>query len=239
MTDPRSRALPLTGLVPLLAFVLAGCSDATGPGDEVVFVFDFDADASGWTADFTDFPEEQEDDVEFEAGVRELPEPLEGRALFQRGNNISDDLFMYFRHRVSGLEPGAAYRARFRAEIASEIGEGCDVGTGVSVFVKGGASRTEPTRVVEDGQVRLSVDKGNQQNDGANALLLGDIRNGEPGCGEEVPFATETVTRDDTITVTADDEGRLWLFLGTESAFEVAHELFFTSFRVTLEPVSG
>lgn len=182
MTDPRSRAFTLTGLVPLLA----GCSDATGPGDEVVFDFDFDVDASGWTADFTDFPEGQADEVEFQAGVRELPEPFEGRALFQRGNNISDDLFMYFKH-----------------------------------------------------QVRLSVDKGNQQNGGANALVLGDIRNGEPGCGEEVPFATETVTREDTITVTADDHGRLWLFLGTESAFEVAHELFFTSFRVTLEPVSG
>ena len=106
--------------------------------------------------------------------------------------------------------------------------------------MKAGAAETEPVRVVDDrGIVRLSVDKGNQRNSGTNALLLGDIRNGEPGCGDEVPFAEATVTLDRTITVQADDGGGLWLFFGTESAFEVAHQLHFTELRVSLEQVGG
>lgn len=226
--------------VALGLLLLGGCEDATGPDDDVVLTFDFDRDTAGWTADFVDFPEGRDDDVGFEAGVRELPDPLEGRALFHRGLNISDDLFMYFKRRETGLEPGATYRARFEVEIASDIGQGCDVGAGPNVFVKAGASRVEPVRTVdEDGIVRLSVDKGNQRNSGEAAVLLGDVRNGEPGCGEGVPFATETVASEERITVIADEQGGVWLLLGSESAFEVAHQLFFTELVVTLTRVSG
>lgn len=241
----RSRPLPLrrTALAAVLLVApvaLAGCSETTGPGDVRQLDFDFRTDPSGWEADFTDFPEGRDEDVGFEAGIRPLPDPLEGQSLFHRGLNISDDLFMYFKRRVDGLDPGARYRASFEVAFVSGIGEDCDVGTGPNVVVKAGAASTEPVRTVdEDGIVRLSVDKGSQTNSGENALVLGDIRNGEPGCGEEVPFAEETVTVEETITVTADGEGRLWLLLGTESAFEVAHALHFTGLEVALERVGG
>jgi len=224
----------------VVALGLAGCSDATAPSETRQLDFDFRADPSGWTADFTDFPEGRAADVGFEAGVRSLPDPLEGSSLFHRGNNFSDDLFMYFKHRIEGLEPEARYRARFEVSFASDEGEDCGVGKAPNVVVKAGAAATEPSRVVdEDGIVRLSVDKGSQRNSGENALVLGDIRNGEPGCGEEVPFAEETVSVEETISVSADGDGRLWLLLGTESAFEVAHQLHFTELRVTLERVGG
>ena len=223
-----------------LSLLLTGCGDATGPGDDVVLTFDFDRKTAGWTADFVDFPEGRDADVGFEAGVRELPDPLDGRALFHRGLNISDDLFMYFKRRETGLEPGTPYRARFEVEFVSDVGEGCDVGVGPNVFLKAGASRVEPVRTVDgDGNVRLSVDKGNQRNSGDAAVLLGDIRNGEQGCGDGVPFATETVTSDERITVTADEQGGVWLLFGSESAFEVAHELFFTQLVVELTRVWG
>lgn len=219
-----------------LAAGLAGCSETTAPPDGRQLDFDFRTDPSGWEADFTDFPEGRDGDVNFEAGVRPLPDPLEGQSLFHRGDNFSDDLFMYFKRRVDGLEPGTRYRAGFEIGFASDEGQDCDVGTGPNVVVKAGAAATEPVRVVDDrGNVRLSVDKGSQRNPGENALVLGDIRNGQPGCGDDLPFAEETVTVEETITVPADDDGGLWLFFGTESAFEVAHELYFTELRVRLE----
>lgn len=227
----------------VLAFVaagLAGCSETTAPPDARLLDFDFRSDPSGWEADFTDFPEGRDADVGFEAGVRPLPDPLEGSSLFHRGDNISDDLFMYFKRRADGLEPGARYRASFEVRFASDAGEDCQLGKAPNVVVKAGAAETEPTRVVdEDGIVRLSVDKGSQTNSGENALVLGDMRNGEPGCGEEVPFAEETVTGEGTINVAADDDGGLWLFFGSESAFEVTHELYFTELQVSLERVGG
>lgn len=239
----RSGATPLrrsvlAATLAVAVAALAGCSETTAPGDARQLDFDFRTDPSGWEADFTDFPEGRGEDVGFEAGVRELPDPLEGSSLFHRGNNFSDDLFMYFKRRIEGLEPGTSYRAGFEIRFASDEGQDCGVGTGPNVVVKAGAAATEPVRVVDDrGNVRLSVDKGGQRNSGANALVLGDIRNGEPGCGDDLPFAEETVTVEETITVTADGDGRLWLFFGTESAFEVAHGLYFTELRVRLEDV--
>lgn len=240
MNGNRPRdAFALLATLAAVAAAQAGCSGSAGPPDGTRLDFDFRSDPSGWEADFTDFPAGRDDDVGFEAGIRELPAPLEGRALFHRGTNISDDLFMYFKHRVPGLEPGARYRASFRVEIASDRGQDCVIGGG-NIYVKAGASGTEPVRVVDErGSVRLSVDKGNQRNSGENALLLGDIRNGHPGCGDEVPYATEELTREETITVSADDSGGLWLFFGSESAFEISHELFFTELRVTLREVGS
>lgn len=240
VSTPGETRGAVTAVAAAAALALAGCGGATAPGDEVRFDFDFRSDPSGWEADFTDFPEGRDEDVNFEAGVRELPDPLEGTALFHRGLNISDDLFMYFKRPVSGLEPGARYRASVEVEIASDVGQDCSVGVGPNVFVKAGAAGTEPVRVVDErGNVRLSVDKGNQRNSGENALLLGDIRNGRPGCGDDVPFATRTLAGEETLTVSADENGDLWLFLGSESAFEVAHGLRFTEFRVTLRRAGG
>lgn len=241
MTDSTFHAslaprIAVFGALLILAAALAGCSETTAPTDARQLDFDFRADPSGWEADFTDFPEGRAGDVGFEAGVRPLPDPLEGQSLFHRGANISDDLFMYFKRRIEGLDPGTRYRVGFEVRFASDEGQDCDVGTGPNVVVKAGAAASEPVRVVDDeGVVRLSVDKGSQRNPGENALVLGDIRNGQPGCGDDLPFAEETVTVEETITVPTDDDGGLWLFFGTESAFEVPHELHFTELRVRLE----
>ncbi len=239
-TAPTPRRAAALAVLLAAAAGLAGCSDATAPPEARQLDFDFRDDPSGWEADFTDFPEGRGGEVGFEAGPRPLPDPLGGPSLFHRGNNFSDDLFMYFKRRVEGLEPGTRYRAGFEIRFASDVGENCEVGVGTNVVVKAGAAATEPTRVVdENGDVRLSVDKGSQRRSGENALTLGDVRNGRPGCGEAVPFAEETVTVEETIAVRADDGGGLWLFFGTESAFEVPHDLYFTELHVRLEPAGG
>lgn len=232
------RPAPAAAL-PLLAWVaMAGCGTLE-PEDRFVFNFDFRQEDHGFEADFTDYPVGREEDVEFVADHRPLPPPLDdqGSALFHSGANISDDLFMYFKRRVEGLDPGTAYRATFTLEFASDIGQECTVGVGANVHLKAGASRVEPVGVVQDGDVRLNVDKGEQANRGEAALLLGDMRNGEPGCGEEVPFALQSrESGGENVVVTADDQGRAWLFFGSESAFESPHELFFASLRVVMRP---
>lgn len=217
--------------------ILVGACDATGPEDRVVVAeFQFAESDRGFQAGFTDYPVGREEDVGFVADHRPLPAPLtdQGNALFHSGLNISDDLFMFFERRLEGLRPGATYRATFTLEFASEIGEDCTVGVGTAVLLKAGASAVEPVPVVEDGDVRLNVDKGNQANRGESAVMLGDIRNGEPGCGDEVPFALETVDDGgESVTVSADEDGGVWVFFGSESAFEVGHELYFTRFQAT------
>lgn len=226
-------------VIALVAF-LAGCdsNDPSEPGQPVIHDFDLGNNAADWKADFADYPQGREADVDFVAGLRTLPEELEGdSALYHRGHNISDDLFMYFVRPIDGLEPGALYQASFRLDFASNHGEDCAFGVGSSVYLKAGASTIEPVgRPDSTGMIRLNIDKGQQRNSGSNALLLGDIRNGRPGCDGKAPFAVATRESEEaTISVETDELGRLWLFFGSESAFETAHELYFTRFRVELE----
>lgn len=235
----RRPAPPLSGLA-LLA--LAGCT-GTGPSGEITFDFDFSADAQGFEAAFTDVAVDQVEAVEFQSGHRPLPAPLEGGGLYQFGVNVSDDLFMFFRRRVVALEPGRTYRTSFTVEIASAVQEGCAVGVGTSVWVKAGAAAQRPERVVESPaggspRYRLSVDKGEQASRGEAAVVLGDMRNGLPGC----PATGATWNRKSladpgaTVDVTADPDGGVWLFFGSESGFEVPHELFFTRLGARLVP---
>lgn len=224
----------------LAAFLLLGCdsNNSSDPTRPIVHDFDFTEEAAGWEADLVDYPEGREEDVSFTAGIRDLPEPLgSGSALYHSGVNISDDLFMYFKQRIGGLEPTTTYRASFRLDFASNHGQDCTFGVGSSVYLKTGASQIEPMGSPDSsGIIRLNVDKGQQRNSGANALLLGDIRNGQPGCDATAPFAIATrESEGETISVQSDDQGRLWLFFGSESAFESVHELYFTRFRAELE----
>jgi hypothetical protein len=226
----------------LLVLGLLACDDATGPGEDLVLDFDFSAGDQGFVGDFSDVAVVQADEVGFVGEHRTLPEPLQGGGLFHSGLNISDDLFMYFTRRVTGLEPGAAYRATFELEIATDVGEGCTIGVGAGVLVKAGAATEEVRRVVVQGngqeEYRLSVDKGEQANDGEAGVIVGDIRNGLPGCDDDIAFHREEVTAPGkTVDVQADAQGGIWVYFGTESTFEVRHSTYFTRFRVGLTPL--
>ncbi len=89
------------------------------------------------------------------------------------GNNHSDDLWMYHKGHVAGLEPNRRYTVRFEVEIATSVASGC-VGVGGApgedVTVKAGASTIEPGAVIIGGDWRMNIDKGQQANGGENAL---------------------------------------------------------------------
>ena len=218
-----------------MALLLLGCDSSTPPSPRSVYEFDFRSDTAGWVAGLADYPAGREDDVGFVADHRALPDPLgPAPAFYHRGDNISDDLFMYFARRVGGLEPATVYHVSFRLEFASSYGQDCTVGAGSSVFLKAGASTIEPVAAADSlGMVRLNIDKGQQQNGGANAVLLGDVRNGLPGC-IGVPYGRASRAGGETIAVRSSNAGDLWLLFGSESAFESVHELFFMRLRVDL-----
>ena len=160
------------------------------------------------------------------------------KALYQSGFNASDDLLMYFKHRLVGLDPGATYDAAFEVRIVSNVHEGCDAGVGPLVSVKAGASPVEPQRTTVNGYYVLNVDTGDgAMADGAAALRLGDIRNGLPGCpsGSLPQYAEKTLTSGSrTLPVTAAPDGSVWLLIATDSAFESQHHVYFTAVNVTM-----
>jgi hypothetical protein len=234
----RKNAVPYRLLpVLLLLFVLHGCGGSSS-GEEVLI--DFTLGSQGWMAGFSDYPVGQEKFFELDAGYRPLPAPLDamGSALFITGNNHSDDLFMFYKGKIGGLEPGKSYRASFTVEFATNVPQGC-VGIGgspgESVFVKGGASEVEPVAVNAGGYYRMNVDKGEQSNGGASAVVLGDVANSQD-CGIKAPqWELKTVSGGGAVEVTADAEGSLWLFVGTDSGFEGTTSLYYTNVRAILD----
>lgn len=218
-----------------------------GPGP-VLVSFDFRNGAAGWEAGFADYPLANE--VEFDLLAELAPIPPEtgssGTAFRISGNNRSDDLFMYLKVRLGrtdGLRPDTEYDLTFTLRFASNAPSGC-VGIGgapgESVFLKAGASGDEPlTLVDDDGWVRMTVDKGNQAQEGPAGANAGDIANGVP-CDEvdpaNPPFVSRQVVFTSPYRGVADSAGDLWILVGTDSGFEGRTTLYYQRIAINLTP---
>jgi hypothetical protein len=222
---------------------LSGCSDdPRDPSEPLTARADFSTGQHGWTAGFADYPVGNDAIFRLESDYRNLPAPLDTSqgALYISGVNRSDDLWMYWKGQIVGLAPNTRYRASFDVEFATNVPSGCiGVGgsPGESVWVKAGAAMIEPESVVVNDWYRMNVDKGNQSNGGQNAVVLGDVANSQ-SCGQQPQWELKLVSSMETIEVTADADGRVWLFVGTDSGFESRTEVFYTRLEVTFEPLS-
>jgi hypothetical protein len=209
----------------------------------IVFSWDFSEGIQGWQGGFADYPLGQEDFFNLDFGLRSLPSNLgDERALFITGDNRSDDLFMYFRNQITGLTPNTNYSVNFDLELASNAPDG-SIGIGGSpansVFLKAGATLTEPLAIVDDpndSNIRLNIDKGNQGQGGRDTVILGDIAKPDDGT-----FDYALITRNNNaeqFIFRTDDLGNAWLYFGTDSGFEGTTALFYTNFQAKFTPQS-
>lgn len=225
--SPRRAPLVLlvTSLLALLAHAGPGFAAPSVPRSRVVSI-DFARGAQSWVGDFADYPDGSEAFYELESGIAPLPDGLRGgaSAMRLRGNNHSDDLFLFARGPVDGLVPGAKYDVRIDLVLASNapagaIGIGGAPGEGV--WVKAGATTAEPTTTADrDGFVLLDADKGNQSVGGANATVIGDLAVKTPIDAPRYELKRIAWGRRPPLPVVADGNGRAWLFAGADSGFE-------------------
>ena len=231
------------------ALVLPGCNRGADAADPLSFEFDFAEDDHGWTGDFTDLPADYDPDLyqlRFDHVVRPA-EVGEGKALMLSGRNASDDLFMYVRKGLTaadGIEPDTTYRISFEVEFATDAPAGA-VGIGgppgEAVWVKVGAAPVEPLPVEEidmgdELYWLLNVDKGRQNEDGENALRIGDVAKEHDDQFEVYELKTLD-NADEPLEISSDGEGNLWIFVGTDSGFEGTTTLYYTNISVELVPV--
>ncbi|HSB19783.1 MAG TPA: hypothetical protein VLD85_07250 [Anaeromyxobacteraceae bacterium] len=229
------------GLALAAGSLVAGCAPAPGPAPDVVdrLSFDFRTGSLGWSAGFADVAVAQAADVAFVADHRALPPPLQGGGLQQSGLNLSDDLCMWFAGSAAGFEPGADYAISFDVGIASSAGSGCDIGIAASTAVKAGVAAYQPDRVDVAGYWLMNVDKGLPTGDGAQALALGDIRNSLPGCTPGGSWGERSLhSGQREVRVRAPEDGVLWFFVLTDSAWEGWYEVYFTYLEVRVRRVS-
>jgi heat shock protein HslJ len=211
------------------------------PEDGLEFTYTFKEDDEEWIAGFADLPKERDDTIyELDSEWRELPDDLDGYGIYIQGHNRSDDLFMFLKREVAGLEPGATYQATFRLILASNVPPGLSgIGgsPGESVYVKVGATTDEPLIVEDDaGWLRMNIDKGNQASEGEDMINIGDMANPNltpASVGSYELMEQNSGGRD--FEVTAGEDGVLWFIAGTDSGFEGLTALYYDTITVVLE----
>lgn len=196
-------------------------------------IFDLRRSCCGWEVGFADYRVGEESFFELAWACTDECSDL-NRGLFISGSNRSDDLFMFIKRPICGLRPCTTYQVEADIEFLSRAPTGCaGIGgdPGGSVYVKFGASPEEPLSVIEEGMARMNVDIGHQANDGANAMVIGNIATSITDCHNEEYEVKELETTTPLITET-DSTGTLWIFVGTDSAFEGVTSLIYTDVRV-------
>lgn len=226
---------PLAFLVGLSLLSLSGC-DMELLGQDKAYNFDFNSGAHGWVADFSDYPSDNAASYQLESGIRALPGESAKKGFYISGMNRSDDLFMYLKNQLSGLEPSTKYYARVRLTFLSNAGLDCaGVGgaPGESVYLKFGYADKEPK---QEGYY-LNLDKGQQSESGSQAKVIGTIAVENAVCDGSI-FAEKTLqtTTSERIALYSDGLGRVWVFVGTESGHEGLTSLYYKSIEIALEP---
>jgi hypothetical protein len=166
-----------------------------------------------------------------------LPNPLNTNdgALRQSGTNRSDDLFMFAKKKINGLEPNRTYTISIEIEIATNapsgsVGVGGPPGEGVAI--KAGASTIEPVKVINntDNHYRMNIDKGNQGTDGPTIKLIGDFANGTNSNN----YRLKRLSTSSPVSVQSNANGELWLIVGTDSGFEANTTIYYNSIKAIL-----
>ena len=216
-------------LIPLLlSYVLANSQ---------TYTYDFSMGDHSFEGGVSDFAPSQAEQIEFAYDNKFLQIPLDTmrRAQYISGVNPSDDLFMYMKKRITGLQPNTTYHVTFVVEFASKYptnGIGVGGAPGESVTMKAGLTLIEPDTVtINKGGpfVAMNIDKGNQSQPGADMDTIGHV-------GVEDSTTVWAVKINDNIdhpfVFTTDNTGSAWLIIGTDSGFESQTELYYTNVAV-------
>jgi len=235
----KRSMIKIVVLIFAAAFIVTGC----GNDKPVELKYDFLENEEGWSADFSDLPADHEKDL-YELGFEYAKLPNETgadkNALLIGGSNASDDLFMYIKKKLTkadGIKPGTEYQIKIIVEFATDAPKGAfGIGgpPGEAVFVKLGASGQEPVPVEKSGYLELNVDKGAQNDEGENAILVGNAAKNSENEGYELKKLDNF---DRPLTANSDDNGDLWIFIGTDSGFEGRTEIYYSSIEIILEEV--
>jgi hypothetical protein len=209
-----------------LSLALVQCI-ALRAADAIRLEFDFAQSDHGFLAGFADYLQNGDPSYyQLTNSWQARPTNLGGSsALFISGFNHSDDLFMFWKKRITGLPPNTSVVLTMEIELASKYAEGL-VGAGGApgegVTVKAGAVEFEPQAVLEplegEGWLRMNLDKGNQTVGGTDMSVIGNVA--KPDDGNENYVLLMRHQHGQPLTTRTASDGSLWLIFGTDSGFE-------------------
>jgi hypothetical protein len=235
----------LKSYVFLAFFMLFSCNKDKNeePKYDHIFKFTFNESLNNWQGGFADyFPDPETGSIEhyeLDFGHEFLPSPLDKtqKALMISSHNRSDDIFMFIKHQISGLEPSSKYLLVADIQLASQYPKqsvGIGGSPGSSVYLKLGATSIKPAPVlVEEAEVeiyRMNIDIGNQSQGGKDMVVIGDIGTLKD---DFVYVFINRSNKGKPFTFSTDAEGKAWVIIGTDSGFEGKTTLYYN--MVTLK----
>lgn len=196
--------------------------------------FDFADGEQGWTHGFSDYPLGDSSRFQFQYDYNDS---IGSKAVMLSGNNLSDDLFMFLKKKVTGLTPDTDFTLTFEVDFASNARAGL-VGVGgapgESVYMKVGASSIEPKAVIDDKMYVMNIDKGDQSQGGANMIPIGNIAIPNESTGFVTITRNNSSYNGSPLVVRSNSKGELWLIIGTDSGYEGTTTLFYKKVKVAL-----
>lgn len=205
---------------------------------EKTLSYDFANGVDGWVGGFSDWhPPYESNDWGFVADRTVLPSPLNTSQYGFKlsGMNRSDDLFMFMKRKITGLQANTTYKVIFNVEFASNAPTNA-VGVGGSpdaVMMKAGMTSFEPIATLDKtvNLYQMNLDKGNQMNDGKDMFNLGTI-----GVNDTTTQFTLISKNNATrlFSIKTNEKGEAWLIIGTDSGYESRTTLYYTKITLNL-----
>lgn len=209
------------------------------PTDKTI-IDNFTSGADNWVGDFADYPNDpiMLPQYQFQFSHSGLPLPLNTSdgAIRQSGVNRSDDLFMFIKKKVTGLTPNRNYIVDFKVDFATNVANnmvGVGGAPGEGVKIKVGAVPMEPVKLLNTSEnwYRMNIDKGNQAIGGVDMKVIGDFANGT----DQNVYKIKQVATTTPFNVKANQQGEIWLAIGTDSGFEGITTIYYNSIQVVIK----
>jgi len=226
----------------VMVFIFSSCKKTENiqPSTDIRFIDSFTTDLNNWVGDFADYPNDPIDIPQYQLtfAYSRLPVPLNTAdgALKQSGINGSDDLFMFIKKKVSGLEPNRNYSVEIKVDFASNAAKnmiGVGGAPGESVYIKAGAVAIEPKKVLSSPEnwYRMNIDKGNQSIGGIDMQVIGDFANGT----DLNVYKIKQLSTATPLNVKSNQQGEIWLIIGTDSGFEGITTIYYNAIEVLIK----
>lgn len=198
----------------------------------------FDTDTSGWTGGFAGHSALIKDTFDIEFSRAHMPAPLDTTKFGLRmlSDNADNEMFMFLKKRITGLKSNTDYHITFDVNMVTQYPDAAEVvgSPGSTVYLKAGASANEPIVKVENTIYKINIDKGTEATGGTQMVTLGNVANGAN------TFVYRMISRsgsDNPLIVRTNDQGQLWLCVGTDTKYEGLTILYYDQIKATLNLV--
>jgi len=202
-------------------------------------VDEFEEGSAGWLPGFSDYQLGHAGPDRI-AEIRPLPAEVDPnkRGYFLAADNPSTDTFMYLKKGFDasdGVDADGLYRVDFLVSLVSNVSGECFGlgGSPADVYLKVGVSSEEPVGTLEGRAVGFSLDKGRARDDGMDARTVDTIANGLP-CEGEPRWTPVEQYQGFPRHIRPSEDGKVWVFVGFDSAFSGRTEVYFDRIIVLL-----